>query len=75
MGAAFFNHCPGKAITDLWYGELGRMPEGALLVVRPGDMETQWQGIAPGRNWDQAQAQGLDTLMVHPSGWLVARLR
>jgi hypothetical protein len=75
MGAAFFNHCPGKAITDLWYGELGRMPEGALLVVRPGDMETQWQGLAPGRNWDQAQAQGLDTLMVHPSGWLVARLR
>ncbi len=75
MGAAFFNHCPGKAITELWYEELRRMPEGALLVVRPGDMGTQWQGLAPASNWYQAQGQGMDTLMVHPSGWLVGRLR
>jgi hypothetical protein len=75
MGAAFFNYCPGKAITELWYEELRRMPEGSLLVVRPGDMGTQWQGLAPERNWHQAQWQGMDTVMVHPSGWLVARLR
>lgn len=75
MGAAFFNYCPGTAINELWYEEVGRMPEGALLVIRPGDMETQWQGLAPERNWHQAQWQGMDTMMVHPSGWLVARLR
>lgn len=73
MGAAFSNYCPGTEVIDLWYRELEHLKSGALLVVRPGDLETQWQGLAPAQNWAVAQRQGMDTVVVHPAGWLVAR--
>ncbi|MEZ4756785.1 MAG: hypothetical protein R2817_08155 [Flavobacteriales bacterium] len=74
MGAALSNYCPNKEVIELWYGELEHMKSGALLVVRPGDLETQWQGLAPAQNWAIAQRHGMDTVIVHPAGWLVARL-
>ena len=75
MGAALSNYCPGTEVIELWYEELERMKNGALLVVRPGDLETQWQGLAPAQNWAVTQRHGMDTVAVHPAGWLVARLR
>jgi hypothetical protein len=75
MGAAFSNYCPDMEVIELWYEEFPRMKEGALLVVRLGDMGVQWRGHPPARNWAVAQRQGMDTVAIHPAGWLVARLR
>lgn len=74
MGAAFGNLCPDVSVTELWYGELAVLEKGSLIVVKPAEMDRQWQGLPPAYNWSKARAQGMDTLVEHPAGWLVAKL-
>ena len=75
LGAAFGTYCPGIAINELWYGDLDHFESGAVFVVRPSNLNEQWEGRPPATNWERAQGQGLQVLEERPDGWVLARVR
>lgn len=75
MGPALGSYCPGVGVTDLWSVAVDRFPSGALLLVRPADLEEHWMELNPGKNWRLAQASGLDEVYRHPAGWVLMRVR
>ncbi|MEZ4788626.1 MAG: hypothetical protein R2811_01275 [Flavobacteriales bacterium] len=74
MGAALVTYCPDVPVTELWYAELDRFEPGSFIVVRPGDLSTQWVGRPPATNWDALQRAGAFPVVVRPDGWVIARL-
>jgi len=74
IGAACVTYLPAIKVTELWQGEVERFASGAVIVGRPGDLHTQWEGLHPQRNWQKALEQGareVDEL----EGWVLLRVR
>lgn len=75
MGAALSTYCPTAEITELWYAELDSFRQGALVLLHPGDLADQWQGLPPAVNWERLQKQGVETVEERPDGWSLFRVR
>ena len=74
MGGALNTYCPDVAVTELWYGVIVRFDPGSLVLVRPANLEEQWEGLPPAINWERAIQQGTDQLMTHQDGWILVRV-
>ncbi|HRH69724.1 MAG TPA: glycosyltransferase family 39 protein [Flavobacteriales bacterium] len=74
MGGALNTYCPDVQVTELWYGVIDRFEPGSLILVRPTNLEEQWEGLAPAINWQRAGQQGVDELVIHPDGWVLGRV-
>lgn len=74
LGGPLMEQVPGVAVHELWYGPVARFEPGALVVVRPAALGTQWAGLPPATNWEAAIAQGARVLWHGPAGWVVAQL-
>lgn len=74
MGGALNTYCPDFQVTELWYGVIDRFDPGSLVLVRPANLEEQWEGLPPALNWQRARQQGTDQLMTHQDGWILVRV-
>lgn len=58
LGAACGTYLPGVIVTELWHAEVDRFVAGSVVVAKPLDLEAQWKGLHPQRNWARAVEQG-----------------
>ncbi|MBK7944984.1 MAG: hypothetical protein IPJ85_06610 [Flavobacteriales bacterium] len=73
LGAAAGTYLPGIAVTELWQAEVDRFVAGSVVVAKPFDLEAQWLGLHPQRNWARALEQGareVETI----DGWVLLKV-
>jgi len=73
LGAACGTYLPGIAVTELWQSDVARFVAGSVVVAKPLDLEVQWKGLHPQRNWTRALEQGareVDGM----DGWVLLRV-
>ncbi len=45
------------------------------MVVDPKNLEEQWQGLHPWKNWVRVQEQGVEDVEEGPDGWALMRVK